>query len=559
METPHNLASSTHSPTPPSALDSAPENLAAQSLPLAASPLAASRNVVQNTAHNNERTPLFSDDSSREPHGEPLLEANAEAPEANAEPLRHAPPPVQFSDVRAPYAPLDATRFPPILPSLEDAVSPLLVAAPLASPNVAPLSSLFVAPQLPSQVTPTQTAPPQANIEYSNIAQANIAQTNVSPLKPSANTVRPVGLGVLNSFLLGGLLSCTLVGLGYVLGRDSTDRVLDVERNGALVGARENTVISAVKAVGPAVMNVDTTFGGSTGTKEFLPNPNEMGKPQQGKGTGVVIDSKRGLMLTNAHVVAGARKIQVTTRDGKKYEGRVIGFERQNDIAVVELSSKTLPEAKLAALKNSRDFQIGETAIAIGNPFAQANTVTVGVVSATGRTIPVPDNEGGAAFKLTEMIQTDAAINPGNSGGPLCNSKGEVIGINTAIFGIGTGLGFAIPINKAKAVAERIVKKGRAPVVKPVGFEMRAITQATKDELGLKDKSGALVQSVAPGSPPDKAGLQAGDVVQRVDGKATSTREAISKALSAKKAGQNARVEVLRNGSKQTLTWKIGK
>ena len=508
------------------------------------------------------------------PMDAPSVDAPLAAPSETLKTPRVTPPPVQFQNVRVtpPPAPPDLNRFAPLTSSSPTASSPTAststvsntsddfatsnaASANAASANAsslfAPIDSRAVANAAANTRTsaPTISLPPQVSPNMSPLLALESA-----PPTPVSN-VRPVALGVVNSFLLGGVLACGLVGLGFVLGRGSTDRVLDVGGK----GAGENTVISAVKAVGPAVMNVDTTFGGSKGTKEFLPSPGEMGKPQQGKGTGFVIDSKRGLMLTNAHVAAGAAKIQVTTREGRKYTGRVLGFDRKNDIAVVELDNKSLPEAKLAPLKNTHDVQIGETAIAIGNPFGQTNTVTVGVVSATGRTIPVPDNEQGGAFNLTEMLQTDAAINPGNSGGPLCNSKGEVIGINTAIFGIGTGLGFAIPINKARAVAERIIKKGRQPEPKKIGFETRAISKSDKEELGFSDTKGALVQSVAPGSPPAKAGLQAGDIVRGVDGKPTISPDALNAAISAKKTGATARVEILRNGAKQMLIWKIGK
>ena len=497
--------------------------------------------------------------------------------------LRVSPPPVQFQNVRVslpPPAPPDMNRFAPPNSTPPTAFASTASASTVSSANAgfavmnsasinasevntsvagssAASASLF-APIDARAAAPTVSLPPQVSPNMSPLLAPETAPLGASQTAFSqapVSSVRPVALGVVNSFLLGGVLACGLVGLGYVLGRGSADRVLDVGGK----GARETTVVAAVQAVGPAVMNVDTTFGGSKGTKEFLPSPGEMGKPQQGKGTGFVIDSKRGLMLTNAHVAAGAAKIQVTTREGKKYTGRVLGFDRKNDIAVVELANKSLPEAKLAPLKNTHDVQIGETAIAIGNPFGQANTVTVGVVSATGRTIPVPDSEHGGAFQLTEMLQTDAAINPGNSGGPLCNSKGEVIGINTAIFGIGTGLGFAIPINKARAVAERIIKKGPQPEPKKIGFETRAISKSDKEELGFADTKGALVQSVAPNSPPAKAGLQAGDIVRGVDGKPTVSPDALNSAISAKKTGETARVEILRNGAKQTLTWKIGK
>ncbi|HVF84645.1 MAG TPA: trypsin-like peptidase domain-containing protein, partial [Abditibacteriaceae bacterium] len=355
---------------------------------------------------------------------------------------------------------------------------------------------------------------------------------------------------------------CALVGLGATLGRRGA--VGSSTGTGATGGTSgmatvdltsQNAIVSAAQAVGPAVMNVDTTFGGGD-SKEFLPDPSMMGRPRQGKGTGVVIDSKRGLMLTNAHVVADAQKIQVTTREGKKYTGKILGVDRQSDIAVVKLSSNTLPEAKLAPLKNARDFQIGQWAIAIGNPFAQANTVTVGVVSAVGRTIPVPDDKQGGNFQLTDMIQTDAAINPGNSGGPLCNIKGEVIGINTAIYGIGTGLGFSIPINKAFAVAEQIIKHGSVQRAY-VGLQLQAISSATQQEYGLKDTQGALVQNAVAGSPAAKAGFQAGDIIRRINGETMKNMAQAQATIQKQKVGATLKIEILRNSTTQkTLTLK---
>ncbi len=323
----------------------------------------------------------------------------------------------------------------------------------------------------------------------------------------------------------------------------------------ATVDATSQSAIErAIQQVGPAVMNVDTTFGGSA-SKEFLPDPGTSSRPVQGKGTGFVIDSKRGLMLTNAHVVADARKIQVTTRDGKKYTGKILGVDRQSDIAVVVIDNKTLPEARLAPMKNARDIQIGQWAIAIGNPFAQANTVTVGVISATGRTIPVPDEKNGGMFQLTDMLQTDAAINPGNSGGPLCNIRGEVVGINTAIYGIGTGLGFTIPINKAKAVADEIIAHGSVQRAF-VGLQLVAITSATKQEFGLKDTKGALVQNAVAGSPAAKSGFQAGDIIRKINGQPMKDMKETQAFIQKQKVGAVLKIEILRNNAPKTLTLK---
>jgi serine protease Do len=359
--------------------------------------------------------------------------------------------------------------------------------------------------------------------------------------------------------LVGAVLSCGLVGVGVLIGRSGGGGPVP-GTSGANSGSG-NAIVAAVAAVGPAVMNVDTTFGQNKSKSDFLPAPGEAPAqegPRAGKGTGFVIDSKRGLMLTNAHVVAGAKKIQVTTREGKEYTGRVMGFDRQTDIAVVVLDNKNLPQAKLATFKNASELPIGDWTIAIGNPFGQANTVTVGVLSAVGRTLPVPESVRGEAFALTDMMQTDTAINPGNSGGPLCNLNGEVIGINTAIIPFGQGLGFTIPISKAKGIADEIIKNGK--VLHPyVGVMVRPIDDEIKSSYGLPDKDGGLVTRIQPDSPAEKSGLESGDVIRKIDGKTMKSRDDVIKTLGSKKVGDNLKVEILRNSSvKKTLNMKVG-
>jgi serine protease Do len=367
----------------------------------------------------------------------------------------------------------------------------------------------------------------------------------------------------LNAMLLGGALSCLLVGLGVFIGSRSTGQPMDPVQQIGGVGSYSgvnavsgNAIVEAVKRVGPAVMNVDTKFGRG-GTQEFLPSPGGMG-PREGKGTGVVIDSKKGLMLTNAHVVQGAERIQVTTRDGKKYSGRLVGSDRFSDIALVELSNKKLPQARLAAYTDPKALAIGEWAIAIGNPFAQENTVTVGVISAVGRQVgpaPLPGGRPGETIRLTDMIQTDAAINPGNSGGPLCNIRGEVIGINTAIIPFATGLGFTIPISRAKTVALMLLRNsGKVPYI---GIRMLTVDAEVQKEFSVAEKKGVFVQDVVKGSPADSAGLRAGDVIRAIDGKAVDTSEAAQAGVQSKKIGETVKIEIVRGKARRTLSMKL--
>ncbi|PQV65240.1 serine protease Do [Abditibacterium utsteinense] len=429
----------------------------------------------------------------------------------------------------------------PDFPVSQEAQTPLETPAPsvFAAPIVAP----EIAPQNLSAAAHISSSPPF-----------------IEPIAPE-----PIHAGSatnpLLAMLAGAVLACVLLGSGILIGRAGSPNngVMTASPLGNGVSAQSgNAIVRAVAMVGPAVMNVDTTFG-KPEASDFLPTPGQgQNAPRAGKGTGFVIDSKNGYMLTNAHVVAGAQKIQVTTRDGEQYTGIVTGFDRRTDIAVVQLSNRKLPQAKLATFKNAKELPIGDWAIAIGNPFAQENTVTVGVLSAVGRTLPVPESGRGEAFQLTDMMQTDAAINPGNSGGPLCNLNGEVIGINTAIIPFGQGLGFSIPINKAKFVADQIIKNGK--VLHPyIGVAVVPITDAIKSDYGLPDKLGALVQGVEPNSPAAKSGLQQGDVIRKLNDQSMKSNSDVVKTIGDKKVGDVLKIEILRNNSvKKTLTLKVG-
>jgi S1-C subfamily serine protease len=413
-------------------------------------------------------------------------------------------------------------------------------------------------------------------MEDFNFSSANSPQTPVQPqaqpqiqsqlplpgsTPPAPPTPTPTGLKPLNAMLGGGVLACALVGLGIMLGSRSAPSLSGFGGRG-----EQERIVNAVAKVAPAVMNIDTELAPDKGDSNFLPMPGSDGPPQGGKGTGVIFDRAKRLMLTNAHVVsdpntgAAAKKISVTTRDGQKFAAKLLGRDRRTDIAVVQLEKEPPAEAKLAAMKNANDVQIGQWAIAIGNPFAQANTVTLGVISATGRTIPVPSSNrigGQGQVELKEMIQTDAAINPGNSGGPLCNINGEVIGINTVIYGIGTGLGFSIPINKAKAIAEEIVAKGRVEYAF-LGVGVETITDGLKTEFGLPDKVGVMVKSLYPNTSAAKAGIVEGDVLRSFDGTPLKNADDFQKRMNAKKVGDEVKIELFHEGAKKTVTLKIG-
>jgi serine protease Do len=283
----------------------------------------------------------------------------------------------------------------------------------------------------------------------------------------------------------------------------------------AISSQRRTAITDAVQKVSPAVVTVQTEVVQrvAASAADFFFDTQSGQQVQAGIGSGFIIRAD-GVILTNAHVVAGASKISVALRDGTSYPAKLVGIDDQNDLAVLKIDAKKLP---VATLGTSRDLLIGEWAIAIGNPFGfiLGNTepsVTAGVISATGRNLTAR-GEGPGVY--VDMIQTDAAINPGNSGGPLVNALGEVIGVNSSIYtpsGGSVGLGFAIPIDRAKRVADDLLLHGK--VRKPwIGVKMEYPDQTSLSRVALN--SGAPVHEVVPGSPAADAGLKVGDVLLR--------------------------------------------
>jgi len=264
-------------------------------------------------------------------------------------------------------------------------------------------------------------------------------------------------------------------------------------------------------------------------------------RKQMGEGSGVIVDAK-GYDLTNYHVVAGEEKISVHLFDGRELKGTVRGTDSRTDLAVVHVEAADLP---VALLGDSDKIQVGEWAIAIGSPFGLEETLTVGVISAKGRS-------GLGTGNYEDFIQTDASINPGNSGGPLVNIDGEVIGINAMIIQPGQGIGFAIPINLAKTIMMELIKTGK--VIRPwVGIGLQDITPDLMKFFNLKEKSGALISQVYGGSPAEKAGLKAGDAVIEIDGvKVTNSQDVVREVLK-KQLGQKVNFVVLREGKRTEI------
>ena len=316
---------------------------------------------------------------------------------------------------------------------------------------------------------------------------------------------------------------------------------------------RTSFVASAVKRSGPAVVTLETSRTMQSPNLSGLPegirlNPlfrNFFGMPggapsrsrvQRGQGSGVLFDSQ-GLLLTNAHVVEGAEELTVGLSDGRRVKGRVIGTDRLTDLAVVRLEGEGL--WPVAVLGNSDRLNVGDWAIAVGNPYGLENTVTLGIISNLNRNV----SQLGISGKRLDLIQTDAAINPGNSGGPLLNAEGEVIGINTLVrSGPGAGLGFAIPINRAKAIASELVATGKArhPVI-GIG-----LSRVPAERPGGPTPSGAVIRSIQKMGPADQAGLQVDDVISAVDGQAVEGPAAVVSAIERRGVGETVTLQILR-------------
>lgn len=306
--------------------------------------------------------------------------------------------------------------------------------------------------------------------------------------------------------------------------------------------SRRSEVVEVVEKVAPAVVNIaaeqtvrrarsvfDSFFFG------FDP------RPAKSLGSGVIIDSK-GIILTNDHVISGASRIVATTKSGQELSCEVIGSDADNDLAVLKVKN---PKGSLPTIKmgSSSDLMIGETVVAIGNPFGLSNTVTAGVLSALGRSVP-----GENQRVYNDFIQIDAPINPGNSGGPVVNIQGDMIGVATAIVGGAQGIGFAIPVDRARRIVSDLVRFGR---VQPVWVGLHGGTIASRDDESRP--KGFRVRSVEPGSPADRAGIRPGDQIVSVDATPIDSQEAFATALSTRGPGKPMKIGVKTGSGVRTV------
>jgi serine protease Do len=322
-----------------------------------------------------------------------------------------------------------------------------------------------------------------------------------------------------------------------------------------------------VKKEGPAVVNVTATRGARAADsrrpdlsdddpmaeffRRFLPNPPDDGSRSrsQGLGSGFII-SADGFILTNAHVVANADDVTVRLADAKReLKAKVVGVDAQTDVALLKVDAKDLPTVTLG---KSVNVQVGEWVAAIGSPFGFANTITAGIVSATGRDLP--------AESFVPFIQTDVAVNPGNSGGPLLNLRGEVVGINSMIYsrtGGYMGVSFAIPIDVALNVSDQLRTQGRVTRGR-LGVRIQEVTDEIAKSFALTTPRGVIVTAVERGGPADKAGIVAGDIITAYDGKSLERAVELPRLVAATKPGSTTRLTVWRKGKEENLTATVG-
>ncbi len=367
------------------------------------------------------------------------------------------------------------------------------------------------------------------------------------------------GFAVLTHFL-GLLLVAVLLPLS--LGVQSVKALSDVDGS-----TSHSFVADAVRRVAPAVVRIDTERTVQRQPfdptlidpllRDLLGEPGIGPERERGQGSGVVIDDQ-GLVLTNAHVVDQVDAVSVTLADGDQRDGRVVGTDPVTDLALVRLDGAFRPQ--IAPLGDSDALEVGDWAIALGTPYGLERTVTLGIVSGLHRNI----SSLGFSDKRLDLIQTDAAINPGNSGGPLVNGRGEVIGINTLVrSGPGAGLGFAIPINLARNVSEQLVISGG--VVHPyLGLQLVTLTSRIAKEhnrdpnalVELPERSGALVQSVLPDSPAERAGLRRGDLVIGVAETLVTEPQILLKQVDQAEIDVPLSLKIMRNGEEISLSVK---
>lgn len=326
---------------------------------------------------------------------------------------------------------------------------------------------------------------------------------------------------------------------------------------------RESAVVIAVKKVSPVVVNISSEYevrkranpfsglGMDPSFENFFNDFFDPGFERRYKrtslGSGVIIDGKRGFILTNKHVISKSKTITAALKDGREFTAQIVGADSDSDLAVLRISSPTpLPDITMG---DSTNLMIGETVIAIGNPFGFSNTVTTGVISATNRSVRTDD------MVYHDFIQTDASINPGNSGGPLLNINGELVGINTAIYAKAQGIGFAIPINTAKRIVSDLIRYGEV-IPAWIGITIQDIDEDLARYLKASAINGVLVKKAETVGPARKAGIREGDIILSINTSDIASEADFHRAMTALSAGEKIDITVWREGKTKTVSVK---
>jgi serine protease Do len=311
--------------------------------------------------------------------------------------------------------------------------------------------------------------------------------------------------------------------------------------------ASQDAITAAVKKVGPAVVNISVLFAPSKQEALIGRMFGMRAQPHPALGSGVIIDGKRGYILTNAHVVKGAEKVRVALPDGRTFDAKVVGMDPLTEVAVVKVPGDNLPQATLGSAEN---LPIGAWLIAIGNPLGLENSVTVGVLSAKERDIP-----GQNGTSLQGMLQTDASINPGNSGGALVDLNGNLIGMPTAVIPSAQGIGFAVSIDVAKQVAERLIQTGKVPWL---GIQHRELLPDEAKHFGAPAGKGTMVFGVDPRGPAAQGGIQQGDLITAINGQPLKNAKDLGAAIRSHNVGDRLEITVIRKGKEMKLTVTLG-
>jgi len=326
---------------------------------------------------------------------------------------------------------------------------------------------------------------------------------------------------------------------------------------------RESPIVKAIQQISPAVVNISSEYEVANQPhpfsafgmdpffesffKDFFDHGSERRRKRTSLGSGIIINGSRGLILTNTHVIEKTAKITVTLKDEREFEAEIVGADPDTDLAVLRIDTQNpLPAVEMG---NSDDLLIGETVIAIGNPFGFSNTVTTGVVSAVNRSIRTDDRV------YHDFIQTDASINPGNSGGPLLNINGDLIGINTAIYAKAQGIGFAIPINTAKRIVEDLIRFGEV-VPAWIGITVQDVDSKLAQYLGIENRKGAIAMGVEAKSPAAEAGIVEGDLLISIGSRAIGSSQDYHTVMRGYSAGDSLDIGLIRNHERKVVNLK---